>query len=111
MYDAHCKEDVLLSFKGRKKRWWLNPSLDDILAEPNAITKSKVDPQTIQRALVAMVENSPYATRPTRARKKWQEIVEVDGVKIALGCHVQDNIHKIVITNIKRAQKKFKYPP
>jgi len=39
-----------------------------------------------------------YPTRPRRAKKNWLEEVLVDGGKVYLSCHVEEE--KIVVTNI-----------
>lgn len=48
-----------------------------------------------------------YPTRPKRAKKKWTELVCVDGVFYQLNCHVNEDM--IVVTNIS-INKKVRKP-
>jgi len=85
------------SRKRRQRPWWYSPSIDQIIATPDAIKRCRLPPLIIQRIFAEMAR-TPYPTRPTRARRRWLEPLTVDGAECQLSCHVEED--KIVVTNI-----------
>ncbi len=81
----------------RKRPWWHSPTVDQITVTPEEIVRCRLPALIIQRFLSVMTKVK-YPTRPWRAKKNWQENLLVDGAKVYLSCHVEDE--KIVVTYI-----------
>lgn len=93
--------------KRRRKKasnpWWWTPSIEDVVVTKRAMERSKIHPLIIEHARQALVSNK-YSSRP-RAKRRWLEIVYVGELKLALSCRIEED--KIVVTNLRRAQKGF----
>jgi len=75
----------------------------DIIADPKAISDSKIHPMVIERAcemLRQKFESSPEDM--PRAKKKWQEIVVVAGMRLVMNCHRENG--KIAVTGIRKTR-------
>jgi len=101
---------VLLALPSKRKKasnpWWWTPTLEDVLIDRDAMERCKLHPLIVERARHALVNNK-YSSRP-RAKRKWLEIVYVGDLKLALSCKIEKE--KIVVTNLRRAQKRFVHP-
>jgi hypothetical protein len=86
----------------KKKPWWHNPPISAITVSKELIERLKLHSTLVEQMREAVAGNQ-YYSRPY-AKRKWQEIVIVENVKLSLICHVEGNL--IVIREIKRAQKK-----
>ena len=91
----------LQAVSSRKKRyerpWWHSPTVNQILVTTDAMERCRLPPLIIRRIISAMAEKK-YPSRPKRAKKNWLENLLVDGAKVYLSCHVEEE--KIVVTNI-----------
>jgi len=73
-----------------------------IVCKPGIV--SKLPPTLVARAIKAL--EGKIAQKELRARKKWQEIILVDGHRIALGCHKVGDIVEVSAAHKMTAKKK-----